>query len=69
VGDAYVKNGQPDEARKVWQEGRKLFPDDERLKERLAMEDNATLTAFVDKVRGLGIVIDTDLAILWGRKP
>jgi tetratricopeptide (TPR) repeat protein len=69
LGDAYVKNGQPDEARKVWKEAAKFFPDDERLKERLAMEDNAKLTEFVDKVRGLGIVIDTDLTILWGRKP
>ena len=69
LGDAYVKNGQHDEAQKVWKEAQKLFPDDERLKERLAIDDNAKLTEFVDKVRGLGIVIDTDLAILWGRKP
>lgn len=69
LGDALVKNGQHDEARKIWKEARAAFPDDERLKERLALEDDAKLTEFIDKVRGLGIVVDTDLAILWGRTP
>jgi hypothetical protein len=69
LGDACVKDGQHEKARRVWKEARQRFPRDEKLKERLAIGDNARLTEFVDRERGLGIVIDTDLAILWGRDP
>jgi pentatricopeptide repeat protein len=69
LGDALVKQGRHDEARAVWHEAQGLFPDDRRLDERLAITDNARLTELVDTERGLGVAVDTDLSILWGRAP
>ncbi len=69
MGDAYVKGGRHAEARRVWKEAAALFPQDEKLPTRLSVPDDAALTEFIDQVRGLGVVVDTDLAILWGRKP
>lgn len=69
LGDAWVKAGRHQEARRVWREAQALLGRDERLDRRLAMEDDAALTRYVDEVRGLGVVVDTDLSILWGRKP
>jgi len=69
LGDALVKDGRHDEAREVYLESRAIAPDDERLRKRLAAADDAALTDLVDQARGLGIAIDTDLSILWGRKP
>ena len=68
-GDALVKEGRHDDARRVWEEAQALFPDDPRLKERLALEDDGALTESIDRIRGLGVVVDTDLSILWGRRP
>jgi tetratricopeptide (TPR) repeat protein len=69
LGDALVKDGRHEEARRVWREAAEIFPDDERLRRRLGIAADEGLTELVDEVRGLGIPIDTDLAILWGRKP
>ena len=69
LGDALVKEGRHDDARRVWEEAQALFPDEARLKERLALDDDGALTEYIDRIRGLGVVVDTDLSIFWGRRP
>jgi len=69
LGDALVKEGRHEEARAAWREADMMVGKDPRLDERLAIEDDEALTRFVDAARGLGIVIDTDLTVLWGRAP
>ncbi len=69
LGDALVKAGRHDEARAAWREARMILGREDRLDARLAIEDDADLTDRIDAIRGLGIAIDTDLAVLWGRDP
>ncbi len=64
LADAYVKNGQLDEARKSLQEAVKLFPADPRAAKRLALGDDE-LRKFVDEERGLARPIDTDISFVW----
>ncbi len=66
LGDAYVKDKQFEEARGIWRSAEAHFPDDPHLKQRLALTDDKALGKFVDKERGLGVVVNTDLTILWG---
>ena len=35
----------------------------------IAIAGGADLTKYIDRIRGLGIPVDTDLAVLWGRAP
>lgn len=69
LGDAHVKDGRHEEARAIWRDAQGRFQDDPRLRERLAVASDAELTKYMDTVRGLGIPVDTDLSILWGRAP
>jgi len=69
LGDALVKLGRHDEARSVWREARMLLGRDARLDERLEITEDGRLTEHIDTIRGLGIAVDTDLSILWGRDP
>ncbi len=69
LGDSYVKAGRHEDARRTWQEAEALLPGDARIRERLGVVDDDELTRLVDEARGLGVVIDTDLAIFWGREP
>ena len=69
LGDALVKAGEYREAKRVWADARALLGDDERLARRLSIQNDDALTDFVDETRGLGVVVDTDLAVMWGRKP
>jgi len=62
LGDALAKEGSPDEARRIWQEGRTRFPDSAALASRLDLDDNDRLRAFVEEERSLERPIDTDLA-------
>jgi len=64
LGDAQVKNGRLDEARRTWKEAQKLFPGDPRLTKRLSLGDDE-LGKFVDEERGLARPIDTDLSFVW----
>lgn len=63
LGDAFVKNDEIDEARKIWQAAAALFPGDSRLVHRQRLT-NETLRAFVRDERGLEKPIDTDLTFL-----
>lgn len=64
LGDAYVKNNQTAEAKEIWEQGIKLFPDNEELKIRVATPEKDML-ALVEKKRALGTRVDTNLEELW----
>jgi tetratricopeptide (TPR) repeat protein len=64
LGDAQVKNGRLDAARRTWKEAQKLFPGDPRLTKRLSLGDD-DLRKFVEEERGLARPIDTDLSFVW----
>jgi hypothetical protein len=65
LGDAYVKDKKFENARAIWREAQTFFPGNPYLKQRLEITDDKALTAFVDDVRGLGSMVNTDLSILW----
>ncbi len=69
LGDAYIKHKKFDKAREIWQKGQEYFPEDPHLKERLEITDDKALGKFVNKYRGLGAVVNTDLTILWSSEP
>jgi hypothetical protein len=48
----------------VWTEGRKQFPDDRRLQERLSKEGD-DLKAVIDETYDITRRVDTSLEILW----
>jgi len=35
LGDAYLKNGEPEKAQKVWEQAQTIEPDNEEIHERL----------------------------------
>jgi len=64
LGDAYTKAGHPDEARKAWGEGLKLFPGAKELNQRLAIDDDDRLLDTVQSKRSLDQGIDTDVSFV-----
>jgi hypothetical protein len=64
LGDAYVKNVQPQQARAAWKAGRIHFPDDPELTRRLAMSLRE-MDAFVLDTYRLDRPFATDLSFLW----
>lgn len=64
LGDAFVKNDQIAEARRIWKEAEDLFPGDPRLVRRQSLGDE-DLKRFVEDERGLARPIDTDLSFVW----
>lgn len=67
LGDAYALLDQPDEARKIWEEGRQAYPYVAVLRERLRLAD-AEQHAVVRAFRNADKPIDTDLALLWSHR-
>lgn len=65
LGDAHVKNDDPQSARDVWRKGLLAFPGDPVLIERLSLDD-AALAEWVDQERGDGRRVPTDLSYLVG---
>jgi|HubBroStandDraft_3_1064219.scaffolds.fasta_scaffold01126_3 hypothetical protein len=64
LGDACWRTNQPQRARAAWEEGARRFPNDARLKERLARQGDA-LNAYLDEQLDRTRRIDTDLRELW----
>jgi tetratricopeptide (TPR) repeat protein len=64
LGDGYWKMDQQEKARAAWQEGLKQFPDNEPLKNRLALKEEQLKTAIEDQFDPSKRV-DTDLRDLW----
>lgn len=64
LGDGYWKMDDLDKAKRVWAEGRKQFPDDRRLQERLSKEGD-DLKAVIDETYNFTRRVDTSLEVLW----
>src|SRR5262249_20380079 len=64
LGAAYWKTDQPARARATWEEGARLFPNEPRLKERLALQGDA-LAAYLDDHLDRTKRVDTNLRALW----
>lgn len=64
LGDAYALLDQPAAARRTWEDGRRAYPYDAPLRERLLLPD-AEQHAAVRALRDADKPIDTDLAFLW----
>jgi hypothetical protein len=64
LGDGYWRTDQPARARAIWEEGARLFPQDEKLRARLARQGDeleAYLADQLDRTKR----VDTDLRELW----
>jgi hypothetical protein len=66
LGDAYVKNDEPERARQVWRAAAKLFAGSADLEARLRCRCDQELARFVANERSLDCPIDTGLAFLEG---
>jgi tetratricopeptide (TPR) repeat protein len=64
LGEAHWRLDDIQKARVVWQDALKRFPDNEDLKKRLSMNDEA-LTAFLTSHFEPGQRVDTNLSVLW----
>ena len=64
LGDGYWKTDDLTKARAVWQEGLKEFPNNEQLKNRLALQGDQLKSAIEDQFDP-GKRVDTDLRELW----
>jgi tetratricopeptide (TPR) repeat protein len=73
LGESYVKNRDAGfeesmaKARRVWEQGLKEYPNNEELKVRLklAAKSQDELIQFIDRLRGLGDPVNTDLNEVW----
>ena len=67
LGDGYCKADEPEKARKVWQEGLREFPDNQVLKQRLALQGDELKNTIEDGFDPNNRV-NTDLRELWSDK-
>ncbi len=68
LGDGYWKLDQLDRARATWSDGARLFPDDARLKLRLAKQGDE-LRAAIEADLDPNKRVDTDLRSIWADRP
>lgn len=60
LGDALTLEGDVAQARQIWREGARLFPDVSELKDRL-QQDDSQIVGHVEEKRNLALRINTDL--------
>lgn len=65
LGDAYAKMKSYTEARRAWNDGLRLFPQDPGLNRRLGITDDDKLFDFVMEQRSLENPIDSDLTFIY----
>jgi tetratricopeptide (TPR) repeat protein len=65
LGDVFAKDGKVDQARNVWLNGQNLVPNSSLLSARLRIPQNQLVSEENNQLRGLGVYVDTDLAIFW----
>jgi hypothetical protein len=65
LGDVFAKDGKIDAARNVWLNGLQAVPNGSLLASRLAIPQTQLVNDESGPLRGLGIPVDTDLAIFW----
>ncbi len=64
LGDAYWKTDAKENARTIWKDGLKQFPDNKGLKDRME-KDGDDLDEYISNVLDPGKRVDTDLRELW----
>jgi tetratricopeptide (TPR) repeat protein len=65
LGDAFAKDGQTDAARNIWLNGLQVTPNAPILEKRLAIPQNQLVDDESGSLRGLGVPVDTDIALFW----
>ena len=65
LGDVFAKDGQVDPARNIWLNGLQAVPNAPLLESRLAIPQNQLVGEESGPLRGLGIPVDTDVALFW----
>lgn len=65
LGDVFAKDGQLEQARNVWLNGKLVVSDTTLLDSRLAIPQNQLVNEESGPLRGLGVYVDTDLAVFW----
>jgi tetratricopeptide (TPR) repeat protein len=68
LGDVFAKAGQTDKARNVWLNGETVAPGASILKDRLAIPQDQLTNEENGPLRGLGVYVETDVAIFWQRR-
>jgi hypothetical protein len=67
LGDVSAKDGQFDKAHNVWLNGKRVNPDSTLLSSRLNIPQDQLVDQENNQLRGLGVYVETDLAIFWQR--
>ena len=65
LGDVFAKDGQVEAAHNVWLNGLQVAPNAPILESRLAIPENQLVDDESGSLRGLGIPVDTDVALFW----
>ena len=67
LGDVFAKDGNSKDARNVWLNGLHMTPtqDQALLNQRLAIPQDQLNSQENQQLRGLGVYVDTDLAVFW----
>lgn len=65
LGDVFAKDGKIDQARNVWLNGLQLVPASTLLQARLNIAQDQLVNQENGPLRGLGVYVDTGLALFW----
>jgi len=65
LGDVFAKDGKVEQARNVWLNGKIVVPDSSLLNARLSIPKDQLVNEENGPLRGLGVPVDTGLAIFW----
>ncbi|HLG64848.1 MAG TPA: hypothetical protein VKY19_23100 [Ktedonosporobacter sp.] len=65
LGDVFAKDGQVEKARNVWLNGKEIVSSSSLLDARLNIAQSQLVDAENTTLRGLGVYVDTDVAIFW----
>lgn len=65
LGDVFAKDGQVGKARNVWLNGKLMVHDAGLLNSRLSIPQKQLANQENTQLRGLGVYVETDLAIFW----
>lgn len=65
LGDVFAKDGQVEKARNVWLNGKEIVSSPSLLDARLNIAQSQLFDAENTTIRGLGVYVDTDVAIFW----
>ncbi len=65
LGDVFAKDGKIDEARNVWLNGLNVAAQKSLLESRLSIPQEQLVSEEENHLRGLGVYVDTDIALFW----